>query len=112
MEMAIRKSKDYTILDLKGSMDIYTATEFKSFITDNIKEYGVKLIVNMDELNYIDSSGIGVLIRSMNHMKELNGQFQIACVKEGLEKIFKVAGLTAYFKFIPEKEFKEKFITQ
>ena len=65
-----------------------------------------KVVVNMEKLNYIDSSGIGMFIKSLNYMKELNGHLQLANLKESLQKIFKVAGLTAYFQFYPKRNLK------
>ena len=109
MEITKRIASDTIVIDLAGSLDIYTAPDFKTFLQANVNSEHNKVIVNMEKLNYIDSSGIGMLIKSLNYMKEWNGQLQLANLKESLQKIFKVAGLTAYFQFISEKEFKEKY---
>ncbi len=109
MEITKRNSGDAVIIDVSGSLDIYTATDFKTFLQSNINAQTSKIIVNMEKLNYIDSSGIGMLIKSLNYVKEWNGQLQLANLRDSLQKIFKVAGLTAYFQFITEKEFKEKY---
>jgi anti-sigma B factor antagonist len=109
MEITKRKSGDTIVIDISGSLDIYTATDFKTFLHNNVNSENPKVILNMEKLNYIDSSGIGMLIKSLNYMKEWNGQLQLANLRESLQKIFKVAGLTAYFQFITEKEFKEKY---
>jgi anti-sigma B factor antagonist len=109
MEITKRKSGDTIVLELSGSLDIYTATDFKTYLQANVTAQQSKVVVNMEKLSYIDSSGIGMLIKSLNYIKELNGQLQLANLKESLQKIFKVAGLTAYFQFISEKEFKEKY---
>ncbi|HMV42135.1 MAG TPA: STAS domain-containing protein [Leptospiraceae bacterium] len=111
MEIKKRTSGDATILELTGSLDIYTATDFKTYLQANVNTKGAKVVVDMEKLSYIDSSGIGMLIKSLNYMKELNGNLQLANLKESLQKIFKVAGLTAYFQFLNEKEFKEKYST-
>lgn len=109
MEISKRKSGDTIVIDVSGSLDIYTATDFKTFLQSNVSAENPKIIVNMDKLNYIDSSGIGMLIKSLNYVKEWDGQLQLANLRDSLQKIFKVAGLTAYFQFITEKEFKEKY---
>ncbi|HRG47230.1 MAG: STAS domain-containing protein [Leptospiraceae bacterium] len=110
MEITKRKSGETIVIELSGSLDIYTATDFKTYLQANVNTDHSKVVVNMEKLNYIDSSGIGMLIKSLNYMKELDGQLQLANLKESLQKIFKVAGLTAYFQFITEKEFKEKYL--
>ena len=95
MEITKRKSGDTIVIELSGSLDIYTATDFKTYLQSNVKTENSKVVVNMEKLNY---------------MKELNGHLQLANLKESLQKIFKVAGLTAYFQFLSEKEFKEKYL--
>ncbi|EPG73069.1 STAS domain protein [Leptospira fainei serovar Hurstbridge str. BUT 6] len=60
-------------------------------------------------MNYIDSSGIGMLIKQLNYVQELNGKFFIANMKPAIEKVFKVAGLTSYFQTLSELEFTAKY---
>lgn len=109
MEITKRKAGDTIVIEISGSLDIYTAPDFKTFLQSNVNKENKTIIVNMEKLNYIDSSGIGMLIKSLNFIKEWNGQLQLANLKDSLFKIFKVAGLTAYFQFLSEKEFKEKY---
>jgi anti-sigma B factor antagonist len=109
MEISQKIVNDYVIINISGSLDIYTSTDFKTFILEKNQSAYSNIIINMEKLNYIDSSGIGMLIKIMNQIKESGGNFYIANMKEQLMKLFTVAGLSAYFNFIPEKEFKEKF---
>ena len=104
-----RSTGKFTIVDLNGTLDIYTSTDFKVMIDTSIQEGMYNFIINMEKLNYIDSSGIGMLIKMMNQVKEKQGSFKLLKIKPPLEKIFKVAGLISYFEFIGEKEFEEQF---
>lgn len=105
-----QKKEEVVIMNLVGSLDIYTSTDFKTYLTDILLGNPKKIIINMEKLTYIDSSGIGMLIKSMNQVKESNCEFIIANMKDQLNKLFMVAGLSAYFVFIPESEFKEKYL--
>ncbi len=110
MEISHKKKDEVIIMNMVGSLDIYTSTDFKTYLTDVLSHNPKKIIVNMEKLTYIDSSGIGMLIKSMNQVKESNCEFIIANMKEQLNKLFMVAGLSAYFTFISESEFKEKYL--
>lgn len=110
MEIKHRSKGDMNIIDLSGSLDIYTSTDFKLFLEEILSEQNNKVIVNMEKVTYIDSSGIGMLIKQMNILKEMKGQFFLACMKPNIEKVFKIAGLIAYFKFIPESDFKANYL--
>jgi anti-sigma B factor antagonist len=104
-----RSMGKFKIVDLNGTLDIYTSTDLKVIIETSLQEGMYNFIINMDKLNYIDSSGIGMLIKMMNQVKEKQGVFKLFKMKPPLEKIFKVAGLISYFEFIGEKDFEEQF---
>lgn len=111
MEIDLKKVENATIINMAGSLDIYTSLDFKNFIEENIKgdSDNLHVIVNLEKLNYIDSSGIGMLIKQLNYIHELKGKFSIANMKPAIEKVFKVAGLTSYFETIGEEEFRSKY---
>ena len=60
MEITKRIANDTIIIELSGSLDIYTAPDFKTFLNANVNSQHPRVIVNMEKLNYIDSSGIGI----------------------------------------------------
>lgn len=113
MEISLKKVEESFVISISGSLDIYTSLDFKNFLESNIPQgIGDKLhvIINLERLNYIDSSGIGMLIKQLNYVQELKGKFSIANMKPAIEKVFKVAGLTSYFQTISEAEFREKYL--
>ena len=109
MEIKVHKKSDYVVVDLSGSLDIYTSIELKNVVEENIVDKAQTLIINLDNVSYVDSSGIGTLIKSFNHLESLGGKFIIANLKPIIEKVFKVAGLTSYFKIIDNDELTTKY---
>jgi anti-anti-sigma factor len=113
MEIDLKKAGNAIIINISGSLDIYTSLDFKNFLEANVKAdiENQQVIINLEKLNYIDSSGIGMLIKQLNYVRELKAEFSIANLKPAIEKVFKVAGLTSYFQTIGEEEFRSKFIS-
>jgi anti-sigma B factor antagonist len=112
MEILLKKNADAHIVSIAGSLDIYTSIDFKNFLETNIPQDSgdaLHVVINLEKLNYIDSSGIGMLIKQLNYIQELKGKFSIANLKPAIEKVFKVAGLTSYFQTINEDEFRSKY---
>jgi len=109
MEIHHRKSGEMNIFSLTGSLDIYTAVEFKNYFESIVKGEENQVIIDLEKLNYIDSSGIGMLIKMLNYVKSLNGKFYLTNMKPHLEKVFRVAGLSSYFNFIGDKDFAERY---
>ncbi|MCX7632687.1 MAG: STAS domain-containing protein [Turneriella sp.] len=109
MEIKIHEKPGYYVAYLKGSLDMYTSVELKNQ-TDAIPiKSGDKLILQLNDVSYIDSSGIGVLIKIVNAVQAQNGQVYLTGIKPMIEKIFKVAGLMSFFTFISEEEFKSNY---
>ena len=109
MEIGLKRNGNTFFIELAGSLDIYTSLDFKNFIESNIGEEKPHVIINLEKLNYIDSSGIGMLIKQLNYVQELKGKYSIANLKPAIEKVFKVAGLTTYLHIISEDEFKNHY---
>ncbi|PJZ68088.1 anti-anti-sigma factor [Leptospira perolatii] len=109
MEISQRKSGDTNVISLSGSLDIYTSIDLKNFFEQNIDRNNNHVVINLEKLNYIDSSGIGMLIKQLNYVQELNGKFYIANMKPAIEKVFKVAGLTSYFQTLSEHDYLSQY---
>ncbi len=62
MELKIRKSADIYIIDVNGEMDLYNSYKLKELVMKMLEKKIQKFIINMENVEYIDSSGIGALI--------------------------------------------------
>lgn len=109
MEIKIHKKDNKFVFNLEGSLDIYTSLDLKSALEENVKEANVDVCINLENLNYVDSSGIGILIKSLNYIQSLNGNMCVANLKPAIEKIFKVSGLTTYFEILSNEEFQQRY---
>lgn len=109
MEVKVIKEDKYTILKLKGSLDIYTSLDLKSSMENVPIGSEHDLIFDMSKVDYVDSSGIGTLIKIANQVSDSGGNFFITGIKPMIEKIFKVAGLMNYFQILSDEEYQSRF---
>ncbi|MDH5719375.1 MAG: STAS domain-containing protein [Spirochaetia bacterium] len=109
MEIKIQNKEKYIIIQIFGNLDIYTAVDLKShFDKINIAK-DAPLVLELSNLSYMDSSGIGALIKLANQVKEANGILYLTGIKPIIQKVFKIAGLTGYFNVLSEDDFLSKF---
>jgi anti-sigma B factor antagonist len=86
-----------TVITLAGSLDIDTASQFASKI-DAVLESGVKIIVcNVNELSYIASAGLGVMISANETLKKRDGALKLSQMNEKILKIFTILGFNTLF---------------
>ncbi len=109
MDINIKKNSNQILFELDGSLDIYTSLDLKSALEEHVNGDNLEVIIDMERLNYIDSSGIGILIKALNYVQGLNGKLIVANLKPVIEKVFKVSGLTSYFEILTPEEFKQKY---
>jgi anti-sigma B factor antagonist len=98
MEINRRETGDVVIFDIKGEIDLYNAPEIKEKIKDEINKGKVNIIINLDKVSYIDSSGIGVLISSLSNLKKVGGAMKLINVYASVRKVFELTKLTSFFE--------------
>ncbi|MCP4137357.1 MAG: STAS domain-containing protein [bacterium] len=86
------------VINIGGNLDAETAPKFNEKLTGEIKKGAMKVLVNMENLEYIASAGLGVLISANETLKKKNGDIKISAMNDKIKKIFKLLGFTNLFK--------------
>lgn len=84
-------------INIEGEIDVYTSPKVKEALNDLINKGHYNLIVNLEGVSYIDSTGLGVLIGALKRVKEHNGDIKLICNNMQIKKIFDITGLVKIF---------------
>lgn len=90
-------SNNVSVAELQGEIDVYTSPKVKEALTELIDKGKYNLIINLEEVRYIDSTGLGVLIGALKKVREHNGTIGIVCNNPQIKKIFNITGLVKIF---------------
>lgn len=102
MEAKLTKAPFYLKVTLKGDLDLYNAPHFKDKLLEELSSNPKHLLFDLKELNYIDSSGIGVLINLFTYLKKHNKQLILAYVTTQVLRILDMTSLTGLFTITPD----------
>lgn len=92
------KSGDKLIIKLIGELDHHSAEEVRNKIDDRLERTGSnKVILDFSNVNFMDSSGIGVVIGRYKKISMRKGEICIASVQESVRRVFELSGM---FKII------------
>lgn len=80
-----------------GEVDIYTSPELKNKIFDLIEEKDHDIIIDGEQLEYIDSTGLGVLMGIYKKLQEKSLNIKIVNLKPNIYKLFDITGLNKVF---------------
>ena len=97
MELKIRKSGETYIIDVNGEMDLYNSYKLKELVMKMLEKKVERYIVNLQGVDYIDSSGIGALIYICSTIKKLNLKLTIANIHGSVKKVIELTKLMGYF---------------
>jgi len=82
---------------LKGEVDVYTSPRLKEELVNVVDSGCRQIVVDLEDLHFIDSSGLGVLVSALRRVKEHDGTLRLVCTKDSILKIFRITGLDKVF---------------
>ena len=111
MELDIRVTRDdgSCVVALEGEVDVYTAPRLKDALVEAIADGCANVVVDLDKVAFIDSSGLGVLVGALRRAKERGGTVRLVCTREGILKIFRITGLDKVFPIFASRDEASEF---
>lgn len=92
------------ILALNGMLDVHTVPVFESALTEAIASQQFKIVVDLSQLAYISSAGLGVFMGYVEEIRSHNGDIKIAGANSKVYKIFDLLGFPNLFEFYDSVE--------
>ncbi len=97
------------LFELYGKFNIEEVLHFEEAVNMVMQDAPTAIAINMESIKYIDSSGIGSLIKTMNIAKGKNIDFVITDIDKEILHIFKLAYLDRFFTIMPYNELLEHY---
>ena len=108
MQAKIRKNGDITVVELHGKLDFETAEPFRETCQDVL--INNKVVFNLDELNFVGSSGIGAFVNTLKEFSRANPVPPKFCnVRSEFKKIFSTADESTFQIFEDESSALQSF---
>ena len=104
MEIAESKFGEIYVLRPCGRLDTNAASEAEKKLGELTDAAQVSLVVNMEKLEYISSSGLRVLLVALKKARQRQGDIRLACLQPLLKEELDIAGLTQLFKIFDAED--------
>lgn len=111
MELDIKSERSDKVcsVTLEGEIDVYTAPRLKEELVSVVESGCPNVVVDMEKVGFIDSSGLGVLVSALRRARERDGVVRIVCTRDNILKIFRITGLDKVFPIYSEMAEATKF---
>jgi len=95
----------FTVIEVGGEIDVYTAPKLKERLVSLVESGSYQLIVDMESVEFLDSTGLGVLVGGLKRVRAHEGWIDLVCTQSRILRIFRITGLNRVFSIydtVPE----------
>lgn len=92
---------DVAIVSVGGELDMATAPQLQDQITEQLDRGRHRLVFDLAELTFCDSTGLSVFVRAKNSCDDAGGEVRVAAPQRGVLRILEVSGLVEILSTYP-----------
>ncbi len=105
MKIDIRTVGDVHILDCSGKITLGEGTmAIRNTVREVLKNAGKKIVLNLAEVNYIDSSGIGELVSTFTTVTNQGGQLKLLKLTKKIQELLAITKLLTVFQVYNDEQ--------
>jgi anti-sigma B factor antagonist len=85
------------VVEVGGEIDVYTAPRLRETLISLIDSGNYRLIIDMEGVEFLDSTGLGVLVGGLKRVRAHDGTIDLVCTQGRILRIFRITGLINVF---------------
>ena len=85
------------MISVSGDVDLYTSPDLRKVIAKLAKKKMDPLVVDLRQVDYMDSSGVATLVEGLQLTGHYKGSFRVASLNDGVREVFELARLDKVF---------------
>ncbi|WP_343233674.1 STAS domain-containing protein [Streptomonospora sp. PA3] len=97
LKISSQSQGDCAVVAVRGEIDLYTAPQLQSGLVNALEDGARRLMVDMSQVEFCDSTGMSVLLSAMKRARTKEGDLALVAPKPGVRKVLEVTGLDAVF---------------
>jgi len=97
VEITDKKTDKAIIVEIKGRIDAVSTADAETYFNTLVDENDANIIVDCKNLDYINSSGLRILIMNLKKQKAKNKELLLANLQKNIKEVFKFSGFTNLF---------------
>ncbi len=99
-----RLSNGAHVVAVSGEVDIFTAPDLKRTIALAIENGADRLVIDLTQTRFLDSTALGVLIGAVKRLRPLDGRMAIVNTEPSTAKTFQITGLDRIFTIVATRD--------
>lgn len=95
---------DWQVVSVVGELDVYNSPKLRDELSAFIDSGKSKVIIDMRGVEFMDSSGLGVLVSALRRLRDAGGTLRLVGSQASLTRVLAITGLDKLFALYPEIE--------
>jgi|SRR5579872_2401072 len=87
-----------TVVKVVGEVDVFTAPQLREALAVATEGDGRQVVVDLEDVDFLDSTGLGVLVFGLKRVRERGGDLSVVCRHEQILKVLTITGLSKILK--------------
>jgi len=104
MEITVKDKGGATVLTLNGRLDLASGTTLKEQVKSQLKKGNTMIHLNLAQVDFINSSGLGSLVSIMKEVRMAKGRFTVSNLASYVQEIFEITQLSHIFEIFSTEE--------
>ena len=104
MKLSINHVDDICYFTLVGDIDSLSAGLIKEKIQSQVEAHCYKLIIDLTQVKFMDSAGLGVLVSGLKVCNKNGGDLVLVGLSENVRELFRITRLDTVFKLFPDRQ--------
>ena len=93
MQIATTPGSDRNVITVSGEVDLATSPDLDAAIIAGLDSGAGSLVVDLTDVSFMDSSGLGVIVRGLKRCREADKDLDLVITNERVLKVFGITGL-------------------
>lgn len=98
LEIAERDVDDVTVLDLQGHLVLDETEQFRRRVEDLVQKRRLKILLNLEDVTYIDSAGVGMLVGKYLSVRRMGGDVKLLHLSRRSYRVMTITRLLSVFE--------------
>jgi len=104
MEVTLKDVNEVSVLLFEGNLDTNTAPQAQEQIDQVIDGGSAKVLINFENLNYISSAGLRVLLATAKKLKAASGDLKICGLNATVQEVFDISGFSTILTVVTTED--------